>query len=269
MKIAYLLLLIFLQISTFSPAMGFPVYIPEQDILSLDSKAHKELDPHNISIFSWNIFKGENKGFRSSFFKFASNPGIYLFQEYYSGNSINSYIKALENKHSVIALSYGISLWGETGVVTISSTRQNKVKNLRTKATEDFTLSTYKTSLFSWYDLKGFNEKLLVVNVHLLVSVDNITYSKELNRIEKEISKHAGPLIIAGDFNDWPKRKRILQNWIDRNQLNRVIFSPDHRKTFDGNRIDHILYRNLKLKESWSAETEASDHNPLAALFSI
>lgn len=269
MKTASLALFIFLEILIFSPAMSFPVYIPEHDVLSLNNNANEELDPSNIKLFSWNIYKGKNKGFRPSFFKFANNPGIYLFQEYYSGNNINSYIQSLENKHSVIALSYGISLWGETGVTTISSTKQSRVKTLRTNATEDFTLSTYKTSLFSWYNLKNSNDKLLVVNIHLLVSVDNRTYSNELNRIEKQINKHSGPLILAGDFNDWPKRKRILQNWLNRNKLHRVSFSPDHRTSYDGNRIDHIFYRNLKLKESWSTKTKASDHNPVAALFSI
>lgn len=269
MKIICLSLLMLLQIFTVNVSFAFPVYIPENDIISLDNQSIEEVDPQNISVFSWNIYKGKNRGFKQEFLHYMNLPGIHLVQEYYSGNKINSYLADLNQKHIVLGLSYGINLWGETGVATISTATQHNLRNLRTKAHEDFTFATYKTSLFSWFKLKDQKDMLLVVNTHLLVSVDKKIYEAELKRIEKLIESHQGPLVVAGDFNDWPEKKISIKNWASRNSLKRVAFSPDHRKSFDGNRIDHIFYRGLVLKASWSVETNSSDHNPFAALFSI
>ena len=45
--------------------------------------------------------------------------------------------------------------------------------------------------------------------------------------------------------------------------LQSVTFSPDHRKTFLGNPLDHVFVRGLRVTDSYTEQVNSSDHNPL------
>ena len=251
------------------PGLAFPVSIPKDDLYFTKGNQNTKLDPESISVYSWNIYKGSNRGFKKDFLKFNSADGIFLFQEYYDSRKIDSSFKKLSTKNILIGISYEISLWGKTGLGIISSTIPEQVSLLRTKRTENFSLATYKASLLSTYKIKGSSKKLMVVNVHLLNSVELNDYNYELKRLSNLVLTHDGPLVVAGDFNNWPERQESLDQWANSLSLTKVIFNPDYRTNFNGNRIDNIYYRGLNLIGAWSQPVSSSDHNPIGARFKI
>ena len=84
------------------------------------------------------------------------------------------------------------------------------------------------------------------------------------------IKLHDGPVILAGDFNAWSrKRLNLLYNLTRSINLKPVNFAVDIRKTFLGRPLDFVFYRGLKLDAAKIINTAASDHNPLFVNFKM
>lgn len=270
--VSVLLMVIFLVPSicqSANPELLFPVSIPKNDLLLVSEAKKKEIDPNDIKIFSWNIYKGEKEKWYEDFHEIANQGGIFLIQEYADSDGVDYTLSLRKEQEVLIGISYKIAMWGVTGVANISEVSSTYQRNFRTKVREDFTLKTYKTSLITKYPLKAKVKELMVVNVHLLNSVKSELYGKELDRLEKQIKNHDGPLVVAGDFNSWRKREPYVSKWKERLGLLEVGFVPDNRTRFDKNPpIDRIFFRGLNLVDSWSKKVKSSDHNPLGAQFS-
>ncbi|PYB23269.1 EEP domain-containing protein, partial [Serratia marcescens] len=89
-----------------------------------------------------------------------------------------------------------------------------------------------------------------------------------LGPIGEQIASHRGPVIMAGDFNAW-SRKRInaLYDFAGEMALREVSFTDDHRRKAFGRPLDFVFYRNLGVVEASVLVTSASDHNPLLVEF--
>lgn len=249
---------------------GGVVSIPKRSLKVSGKPSFTHINDQDIRVFVWNAYKGKKTEWYKTFHKLADLSSIFLFQEYYDSDDFDYTLSLRSQEESVLGISYEIFLWGETGVGTLSKVGSIRRRNFRAKHREDFTLATYKTSLFTWYPLTNTEHTLMVVNVHLLNSVPASQYRDELVRLKKVIEQHTGPLIVAGDFNVWQDKLKDLQQWALSLGLNEVGFNPDRRKFFeDGLAIDRIYYKGLLLKASWSEETKHSDHNPLGAQFSV
>ena len=84
------------------------------------------------------------------------------------------------------------------------------------------------------------------------------------------ISKHVGPVILAGDFNAWSRQRvNALKRFIRSVGLKEVLFDVDLRTKAFGRPLDFMFYRGLKLKESRVLQTDASDHNPIITQFKL
>ena len=78
------------------------------------------------------------------------------------------------------------------------------------------------------------------------------------------ISRHQGPIILAGDFNTWNGgRLALIDELTQQAGLQEVQFNPDQRMRFLDNPLDHIFVRGFKINRALTMETDASDHNPL------
>ncbi|WP_432467397.1 endonuclease/exonuclease/phosphatase family protein [Agarivorans sp. Z349TD_8] len=126
-----------------------------------------------------------------------------------------------------------------------------------------------KSALIQHYHWQG--KDLLLVNIHSI----NFTwgeqdYREQLQQLNIWLASYEGPMILAGDFNTWSsERLTLLKQLAHQYQLNEVIFRPDQRSRFYGQALDHIFYRGLKLDQSKSIVSDASDHNALWAKFSF
>lgn len=130
-------------------------------------------------------------------------------------------------------------------------------------------IGPHKSLLLSTYMFEDGSE-LLILNVHAINFRENRRYHKELERFLKLMIDHEGPMIIAGDFNSWnKKRMQRLHEIREKLALYTVPFKQtDKVKSFMGNHLDFIFYRGVEILE-FSVERDhgLSDHNPLFARF--
>jgi endonuclease/exonuclease/phosphatase (EEP) superfamily protein YafD len=130
-------------------------------------------------------------------------------------------------------------------------------------------IGPHKSLLLSTYRFEDGSE-LLILNVHAINFRENQHYHKELERFLKLMIHHEGPMIIAGDFNSWnKKRMRRLHEIREKLALHAVPFKQtDKVKSFMGNHLDFIFYRGVEILDfSVERDHELSDHNPLFARF--
>ncbi len=154
------------------------------------------------------------------------------------------------------------------GVLSASRVESKKAWAYLSVGKESF-LGTHKSLLMSVYPLKD-GSTLLILNVHAINFRENGRYNKEMERVFALLQAHEGPMIIAGDFNTWnKKRMRKLHEVREKLSLTMVPFKGrDKVKSFFGNHLDFILYREMELL-TYKVDTNhgISDHNPLYAQF--
>ena len=154
------------------------------------------------------------------------------------------------------------------GVLTASSVGSLYANAYLSEGQEAF-IGPHKSMLLSSYGFKD-KSKLLVLNIHAINFRENTRYNKEVARFFDFIELYEGPLIIAGDFNTWNKKRfdKLHEN-AKKLKMKAVTFAKSSAvKSFWGNDLDHIFYKGLELLDSSVDKAEAlSDHNPLFATF--
>ena len=154
------------------------------------------------------------------------------------------------------------------GVLTASRIESRNAQAYLTEGRESL-FGTHKSLLMSTYPFED-GSTLLVLNVHAINFRENKRYFRELERFFEIIQDHDGPMIIAGDFNAWNKKRlQKLHKVREELTLDQVPFKrTDKVKSFMGNHLDFIFYRGMELVEfSVLNDHGLSDHNPLLAHF--
>ncbi len=126
-----------------------------------------------------------------------------------------------------------------------------------------------KSMLITRYALSGNGSSLVVVNFHCVnFEWGTAGYRRLWQEVVKILAPHAGPLIVAGDFNTWsPARMRIVEEGMARLGLVSVAFQNDTRSMFWGYAVDHIYYRGLRQLEARVLPVDSSDHHPMMVKF--
>ncbi|MDA9983036.1 endonuclease/exonuclease/phosphatase family protein [Gammaproteobacteria bacterium] len=219
-----------------------------------DSKAL--LDANSIKILSWNIKKGQKAKWDLDLQNLSFDKDLVFLQE---ANLTEDYYDVL-GKTKFRDIAQG---WKSSGVLTAAAVKQ--VTRCAFRHTEPI-LRTPKATLLSEYQLKGTNQTLLTVNVHMVnFSIGITEYKNQLLTIRNAIARHTGPVIISGDFNTWlPRRLRLLNDIVESLDLARVIFDEDSRSRAFGCPLDHIFVRGLQLVSSKIEVVQSSDHNALS-----
>lgn len=154
------------------------------------------------------------------------------------------------------------------GVLTASRIESTTARAFLSQGKESL-VGPHKSLLFSSYDFKD-NQTLLILNVHAINFRENQRFNKEIDRFRELLEAQKGPMIVAGDFNTWNKKRlEKLHTLREKLGLKMVEFSKErHIKSFMGNHLDFIFYRDLELIKSSNDNTHGlSDHNPLFAQF--
>ncbi len=144
------------------------------------------------------------------------------------------------------------------------------VSYIRTETGEPLT-HTPKISLAAVYRLENTDENLMVVNTHAINFVKTRVFLSQMSDLEKMIATHTGPVIFAGDFNTWNKKRNIIvAGTIIRLGMEKTYFNPDTRTKRFRYPLDHIFYKGLELKNSSVAGSLfSSDHKALEAEFCL
>ena len=156
------------------------------------------------------------------------------------------------------------------GVLTAAKSHYHHHQSYITHAKESL-WATHKSVLYTQHLLP--NETiLLAVNIHAINFMPNVWFKKELDQLFETVKEHKGPLLIAGDFNSWNKRRiSYLRNFSKKLDLDFVDFDDRHHvKSVMRYKLDHVLYRGLDVVSAKAFDSgKLSDHNPLYVEFEV
>ena len=147
------------------------------------------------------------------------------------------------------------------------------IKNVRILTIHrESVINTHKASLITHLNVQ--NTKVVIVNIHAINFKSNKVYGYEFEKIKEVINskKYKHPIIIAGDFNSWNRKRVKLIKDFCREFNFKVAFleEADLIKSFQKNHLDFVLYRGLKLDKACALDCQKiSDHNPIITNFSI
>lgn len=219
-----------------------------------------------LDILVWNIYKQSQAGWKETLELYTKNANLALLQEVSMDEHFISYTK---NSHWFSSHVDAFSVFGlSTGVLTLSTSSP-----LLACAHIEFEpwLQLPKSGIYATFHLSDGRE-LVVVNLHSVNFTYGVQeYEKQIKELIVALKKHKGPIIFAGDLNAWSlERIATIEKTIAQLGLKEVRFEPDNRKQFiNGLALDYVFYRGLKLIDSKSPITDASDHNPLLVKFKL
>jgi len=229
-------------------------------------KNQQRLDPDHIAILDWNIFKGQRPGWHDDFLRLSTAKDIIFLQEAPLNERMQ---EVLQQQNLFWSLNSAFKYRGlETGVLVASTVQPLGSCGLRYN---EPIIGVPKTILISKYIITGSIDKLLVANIHgINISLGTGAYQKQIDGLQNILKKHDGPLILAGDFNNWSKeRTAIMTRLIENLSLHALAFDDEGRTAFFGGPVDHILYRGLKPLTYEAHPVSSSDHNPITVTFRL
>ena len=243
---------------------------------SIDRLVHSELytegrpvaalNPADISLLNWNIYKGKRDNWAIDFKRYSYKHDVVTVQEAHLGDDLESLLDT-EHRHWTLNAAFNYQDQS-TGVLTASNVRP--VYACGQRALEPL-IRTPKTSLVSYYPVAGMSEYLLVANIHginFTLGVD--AYNKQIEQLYDILRHHQGPVVLAGDFNTWSeKRMRIVERLARRLSLTSLDYTNHNRTSVFGMALDHVFYRGLEPLEHDTWHVTSSDHNPTRVRFRV
>ena len=225
-----------------------------------------ELSPDSIAILDWNIHKGKDKGWEKDFLRLAREKDLLLLQEAPLNDELQ---ELLQQKNLYWNLNSAFRYRGvETGVLVASAIEPLGSCGMR--FTEPL-IGLPKTILINTYAISGSTDELLVATVHgINITLGIGAYKAQFQALADVLKKHNGPLIIAGDFNNWSdKRTAVVDFLVDYLSLSVLPFEDEGRTKFFGDPVDHFLYRGMEPVAHMVHPVTSSDHNPISVTFRL
>ena len=224
--------------------------------------------PNTFGVLCWNVHKNNtiHTEFEPFLQKFTQENKVdfLLFQE---ANFRDDKYFTLPN--FTFDAAANLEFRGEFYGVLSASRVESKSAQAYLSEGKESLIGPHKSLILSAYPFEDGTE-LLVLNVHAINFRENKRYDKELERFLELMQDHQGPMIIAGDFNSWNKKRMLKLHEIrEKLSLNAVPFKQiDKVKSFMGNHLDFIFYRGVELVDfKVHKDHRLSDHNPLFAQF--
>ncbi|WP_245597671.1 endonuclease/exonuclease/phosphatase family protein [Psychromonas aquimarina] len=219
-----------------------------------------------FTLLNWNIYKQQNKNWRSRLQEWSAKADLFTLQEVKHSIQLKEFSRAnqLFYLHNY-AFKYAGFVYG---VNTLSKFPATQV--CATRYSEPWIIVP-KTGLAATYSLANSNQTLLVINLHGV----NFTFTSQPLKDQLQpylslIKQHNGPILFSGDFNTWTDaRLDDVEQALIKSGFKETLFHKDQRTSVFGLPLDHVYYRGLKVINSESISTEASDHNPQLVTFDI
>lgn len=235
-------------------------------------KSLKGVSSEKFCLMSWNSYKIDykkpeafNSYIRQVYFKY--NIDIFCLQEAVHHQNTKFPIEKFD-----ISFASNINLRSHNyGVATAS--HFPVIKNVKILTTyRESIINTHKASLITSLGING--TEVTIVNIHAINFKSNKVYEYEFEKIKEFIKPHKNrqPIIIAGDFNTWNRRRIKLIKDFCREFGFKVAFLEGAGliKSFQKNHLDFVLYRGLNLEKAIALDCKKiSDHNPIVAEFSL
>ncbi len=230
-------------------------------------ETNKTLLAERISLLNWNIYKGQKKGWQEDLQKYGGESDLILLQEALNNKPFQSFFDDYQlswNFNS--AFRYKGS---ESGVLLASRVKPLRSCGLRQN---EPIIGIPKTIVVSSFAIENSTAELMVANVHgINFSLGSGAYRQQFKALQKVLESHKGPILLAGDFNDWrDERSLIVARLAEKLSLTVLPFvREDDRTRFFGDPVDHIYYRGLEPIRFDVPSVTTSDHNPISAVFRV
>ncbi|WP_163336395.1 endonuclease/exonuclease/phosphatase family protein [Desulfopila sp. IMCC35008] len=222
------------------------------------------ISPDRISILSWNIYKGQREGWQDDLLRLGETSDILFLQEATLNEELHAFLG--EHNHywnfnsafSFIGVESGVLVAAGIPPLESCGMRQNEP-----------VIGLPKTTLVNIYQMTDSDVKLLVANIHgINFSLGMGAYRKQIDDLQAVLRNHVGPIILAGDFNNWSaKRNKVITNLVNQLNLNQLAPEEENRTRVFGDAVDHVMYRQLIPVSHVAHKVSSSDHNPLTATF--
>lgn len=224
-----------------------------------DLAAHGILDPESIGLLVWNIQKGRGAGSIEDLQQLASGADLVLIQE------ARLEQRPFEAPDTATFWSFAPGYTtpsASTGVLTAS--RVAPILHCQLSDLEPWMRSPKAISI-THFALMENDATLAVVNVHAVNFTFGVkSFERQIAKVGSALSKHDGPVILAGDFNTWRARRvESLQALTRRLDLEELAFEIDDRITAFGKIVDRIFVRGLRAVGAKTSIVSTSDHNPM------
>jgi endonuclease/exonuclease/phosphatase (EEP) superfamily protein YafD len=234
---------------------------------AVPGEGHRQgIDPGGFTLFSWNVMKEERDGWKEDFQRLAREADLLTLQEASLSETLREQMR--EGRYHWDLTAAFLYRSRETGVLTGS--RIPPASLCVSRFSEPLAVIP-KTSLVSRYPLAGTDRFLLVANVHLInFTFDTDRYREQLRILERTISSHEGPLLLAGDLNTWSGgRMEVVEGLTSRLGLRGVEFAEEDLASFFGRPVDHVFTRGLEAVDARVIKVSTSDHNPVVVRFRV
>jgi len=148
-----------------------------------------------------------------------------------------------------------------------------------------------RTILKTTFRLRNSKEKITIFNIHLTAEATNEARLKQLNEILKQTTNIKNPLILVGDFNYAPYRRKKLEKTLKKFGFKEATDKIDYTFSFLKNtrfygwfvkliikflsrfsaryKLDYVFYKKIKLVRIERIASKISDHYPIFAVFKI
>ncbi|MFV2003973.1 MAG: endonuclease/exonuclease/phosphatase family protein [Gammaproteobacteria bacterium] len=224
----------------------------------------ERLNPENIALLNWNIYKGNAEGWQHDLSAFAQNHDLMTIQE---ATLDKEFTDLLEQNDFNWIMNAAFYLNGTAaGVMTVATV--DAVHSCGFKVKEPI-IRIPKSTLISYYAIDGSDEELLVANIHgINFTLGLDVYREQLEKLYDAVVQHDGPVIVAGDFNSWSsERLAEVHQVVKRLSLTGLEYPVNNKTHVFGNAIDHVFYRQLELVSNKVWQVSSSDHNPISVNF--
>jgi len=223
-----------------------------------------------INCLVWNIWKARSRGWLEEFARLNANKDLVLLQEAVSNAPSDSFFANDKRAQWIMARSHAHPRTSvETGVKTGCVVKASSVSAYASPCTEPI-VKTPKMLLSTTYPLSNAGD-LMVLNMHAINFVTNKSYVSHLDQLGEALMHHAGPVILAGDFNTWSlKRHGCFTDIAKQSGLLEATMQRRQKLRHLNSHLDHVFYRGLRLRDVKSLEhIKLSDHAPIVATFEL
>ena len=128
---------------------------------NIKRSGEKGLNPEDISILNWNIYKGNNEGWQKDLTSFAQSHDVMTIQEAYLDDELSGLLQTNDFNWS---MNTAFHLNGTAaGVMTVANSKAIQSCGFQNK---EPIIRVPKATLVSYYNIEGHDSKLLVANIH-------------------------------------------------------------------------------------------------------
>lgn len=213
---------------------------------------------------TWNVFKQRRGHWSVDYARLSRSQDVVLLQEARLTPSLRA---LLEQSGYRWYMTHAFDFRGSAnGVLTAGRTPASGTCLSRTA---EPLIRIPKSALLARFPLNGSSEELLVANLHgINFTLGTEPYRAQLEALVRAMDGHTGPVVLAGDFNDWSKGRDATLSLVARRlDLVPVRFMGDARSRYWGRPVDHVFYRGLEVVQARTVKVTSSDHSPVLVRF--